>query len=74
MSPDKDLWNLFTTKTREILREQYSPDNLKIVTEYVTALDTLIGKYAYNEDWNNEVQEYEAIHTEYGKYRWKNNV
>lgn len=74
MSPDKDLWNLYTTKTREIIREEYSPYNLKILSEYLTTLDTLMRKYFYNEEWDNEVKQYEEIHTEYGNYRWINNV
>jgi hypothetical protein len=74
MSEDKDLWNIFTEKTRNILNEEYTPINFQIMTEYVTALDSFMRKYAYEENWNKEKEEYEAIHIEYGKYRWKYNL
>lgn len=71
---DKELWKIFSTKTLELLKDDFSPLHLEIVTEYMNALDTLMEQYAYHNDWSKEQQEYETIHTEYGNYRWKNNV
>lgn len=74
MSYEKEIWNLIVSKTKELLQEDYSRINLNILTEYVTSLDSYMEKYNGNDDWFQEYKEYESIHEQYGRYRWKNNV
>lgn len=74
MSYEKEIWNLIVSKTKELLQEDYSRINLKILTEYVTGLDSYMEKYNGNDEWLEESKEYELIHEKYGRYRWRNNV
>ena len=71
---EKEIWNIFTTKTRELLEQQYSQENMNLLTEYMTNLDTYMKKYYYHDEWQDENKEYEILHERYAQYRWRNNV
>jgi hypothetical protein len=74
ISYEKEIWNLFATKTRDLLQEEYTNENMRVVIEYMKNLDTYMKKYYHHEEWQNENTEYETLHERYAQYRWRNNV
>jgi hypothetical protein len=74
ISYEKEIWNLFATKTRHLLQEEYTSENMRVVIEYMKNLDTYMKKYYHHEEWQNENTEYETLHERYAQYRWRNNV
>ena len=69
ISCEKESWNMFTKKVRNLLKQKYSIENMRILTDYMTNLDTYMKKYYYDDEWQNENTEYENLHELYAQYR-----
>lgn len=69
ISCEKESWNMFTKKVRNLLKQKYSIENMRILTDYMTNLDTYMKKYYYDDEWQNENAEYENLHELYAQYR-----
>ena len=58
-------------QAEDLLQKEYSFEQLKLLTEIMTSLDTIMKENILSKKYSVE---YERIHEKYGEYRWKNKI